>query len=43
MNDAMYWVFFGLMPATFVLLGWTAVWYNRRAIESAKRKSATNR
>ncbi len=39
MNDAAYWVFFGLMPATFVLLGWAALLYSRWSIQADRRKS----
>jgi hypothetical protein len=42
MNDAAYWVFFGVMPATFVLLGWAAYFYSRWSLDADERRSKAN-
>jgi hypothetical protein len=39
MTDATYWIFFGLMPATVVLLGWAAYFYNRWSLDAEERRS----
>jgi hypothetical protein len=43
MTDATYWIFFGLMPATVMLLGWAAYLYTRWSLEADERKSKANR
>jgi hypothetical protein len=43
MTDPTYWIFFGLMPATVVLLGWAAYFYNRWSLEVDERKSKANK
>jgi hypothetical protein len=39
MTDATFWIFFGLMPATVVLLAWAAYVYNRWSLEADERKA----
>ncbi len=43
MSNATYWIFFGLMPATLLVLGLAGAVLNKWSIEADERKSKAGR